>query len=173
MQNTATVKHLRIICICYIIKYYRYYNTDLRIENGNVDVIVTDQRSQPVPDVRHLQQYGLHHMIVGYQFLSPGPVYDVGRPSQRDPVIGHGRLFFHHFQYLLFAIHHQTYVRHYFFFFVFSIFKLYIILRISSWINVYLFCFFLLLLGLAREIFPFQIISYLTSCKYPCICHMN
>lgn len=82
--------------------------TDLRVENGNVDVIVTDQRSQPVPDVRHFQQYGLHHVIVGYQFLPSGPVYDVGRPRQRDPVIGHRGLGFHRFQYLLLAVHHQT-----------------------------------------------------------------
>lgn len=94
---------LNILTLCDILY------TDLWIENGNVDVIVTDQRSQPVPDVRHLQQYGLHHVIVGYQFLSSGPVYDVGRPSQRDPVIGHRRFRFHRFQYFLLAVHHQTY----------------------------------------------------------------
>jgi len=93
----------------HIVLYVVY--TDLWIENRNVDVIVTDQRSQPVPHVGHLQQYCLYHVIVGYQFFSSGPVYDVGGPSQRDPVIGHRGLRFHRFQYLLFAIHHQTYAR--------------------------------------------------------------
>lgn len=101
MQNTTRMSVNK--CKCY---------TDLRVENGNVDIIVTDQRSQPVPHVRHLQQNGLYHMIVWYQFLSSGPVYDVRSPSQWDPIICHCSLRFHRFKYLLLAIHHQTCVRH-------------------------------------------------------------
>lgn len=81
---------------------------DLCVDERHANGVVADQRTESAPDVRQLDEKRLDHLVAGYQRFSASSVYDVGRPYQRHPILGHWTPLVHHFHNLFLALQHDS-----------------------------------------------------------------
>lgn len=85
-----------------------WQNADLCVDERHANGVIADQRTQSAPDVRQLNEKRLNHLVAGYERLPASPVYDVGRPHQWHPILGHWASLVHHFHDFFFALQHDS-----------------------------------------------------------------
>lgn len=85
-----------------------WQNADLCVDERHANGIIADYRTKSAPDVRQLNEKRLDHLVAGYERFSASSVYDVGRPHQRHPILGHGASLVHHFHDFFFALQHDS-----------------------------------------------------------------
>lgn len=82
--------------------------TNLCINQWHTNGIVTDQRSESSSNVRQFHQQCLHNVIGRNDLLLPCPVYNVRRPHQWHPILGHRTFAVHFLENFLLTLGHQA-----------------------------------------------------------------
>lgn len=85
-----------------------WQNADLCVDEWHANGIIADYRTQSAPDVRQLNEKRLDHLVAGYERFPASSIYDVGRPHQWHPILGHGASLVHHFHDFFFALQHDS-----------------------------------------------------------------